>query len=100
MLATIIILSILLLLLTGALISTILIARAQYIRANKYEQILGDYDVILDEFGEDVLTTYQHIKNIDDKQMFEKDDDVGGIFQDMVELIEKFNKKTQAKLER
>jgi len=100
MLATIIILSILLLIFATAFVSVCFIARAQYNRAKQYAALLDDYDVILDEFGEDVLTTYQHMKTIDDKKWFESDDDVGNVFQDLVKIIEKFNEKTQAKLER
>ena len=69
-----------------------LVARAQYIKSNKYEQMVV-------EFGEDAMQTYVRMKNIDDRQMFEKDDDVGVIFQDMVNIIERFNEKTQAKTE-
>jgi len=76
------------------------IARAQYIRANKYEKMIDDYDAILDEFGKDVTTTYQRLRHIDDKQMFEKDDDVGVLFQNIVQIIEKFNEKTNIQLSR
>jgi hypothetical protein len=55
------------------------------------------YEKMVIEFGDDALEVYQHIKNIDNRQMFEKDDDVGVIFQDMVQIIEKFNEKTQLK---
>ena len=47
------------------------------------------------EFKADVLKTHAHIKLIDDNQMFEKDDDVGIVFRDMVELISKLNERTQ-----
>jgi hypothetical protein len=100
MLATIIILSILLISFFGLTVAVALIARAQYNRAQRLEMMLDEYDDVFSEFAEDVQTTYQHIKNIDDKQMFEKDDDVGTVFQDMVEIITKFNERTQAKLEK
>lgn len=73
-------------------ISVTLIAKAQYIRAQKYEKMVI-------EFGDNALKAYQLIKNIDDKQMFEKDDDVGVVFQEMVKIIEDFNDKTQSKTE-
>ena len=98
MLSTLIILS--LAILTTLLISVSFIAKAQYNRAKRYEKMLGDYDAILDEFGKDVLTTYQHMKTIDDQKWFESEDDVGEVFRDLVKLIEKFNERTQEKLER
>ena len=97
---TIIILSVFLFFLLAAVISVSFIARAQYLRANQYEKMMDDYDAVLDEFSKDVVATYQHIKRIDDKQQFEKDDEVGSIFQDMVQIIEKFNEKTQEQLKR
>lgn len=96
---TIILLSISLLICAGLFISCTFIARAQYKRAQNYERIIEEGNQILLDFGEDVLNTYNHIKNIDNKQMFEKDDDVGVIFQDMVDIIEKFNSRTQSRLE-
>ena len=66
----------------------ILIARAQYIKSNKYESMIV-------EFGDDVLETFINLKKLDDRQIFEKDDEVGVVFSDMVSLIEKFNDRTQ-----
>lgn len=73
-----------------------LIAKAQYQRAEKCEQVIKQYEKILLDFGEDVLNTYNHIKNIDNRQLFEKDDDVGTTFQDILDIIEKFNERTQS----
>jgi len=47
------------------------------------------------EFSDDVLSTYTNIKDIDKKQMFEKDDEVGAIFQQILEIIERLNTRTQ-----
>jgi len=47
------------------------------------------------DFKADVLKTFVHIKLIDDKQMFEKDDEVGIVFRDMMDLITKLNERTQ-----
>ena len=97
---TTIILSMLLIFSIGITIAVVLIARAQYHRAKKLETMLDEYDVVFTEFSKDVQMTYQHIKRIDDKQMFEKDDEVGVVFQDMVDIIASFNEKTQSKLEK
>ena len=42
-----------------------------------------------------VLKTYSHMKLLDDKQMFEKDDEVGVVFQDIKLLIQSLNDKTE-----
>lgn len=47
------------------------------------------------ELKMEILKTYAHIKILDDKQMFEKDDEVGIVFQDMVNLISKLNEKSK-----
>ena len=36
----------------------------------------------------------QTMHELDDKQMFSKDDDVGSVFQQMVELVDTLNEKT------
>ena len=92
MLATII-LSILLLISIAVNIAIGLIAKAQYVRAQRYESMII-------EFGDDALSTYEQMKTLDDRQWFEKDDDVGIVFQDLVNIIEKFNERTQARTEK
>ena len=52
------------------------------------------YDSWVSEFKQDVQSTFDNIKEIDQKQMFEKDDDVGVIFQQIFELIDRLNKRT------
>ena len=89
---TTIIFSLLLILFIVYGVSATLIAKAQYIRAQKYEKMVIS-------FGDNAFKAYQLMKNIDDKQMFEKDDDVGVVFQEMVKIIEDFNDKTQSKIE-
>lgn len=42
-----------------------------------------------------VFKTYAHIKLLDEKQMFEKDDEVGVVFQDMLEVIKNLNDKIE-----
>ena len=89
---TVIILSILLAISLALVVTISFIARAQYTRAQKYERmIIG--------FGNDVLETYQTMKSIDDRHLFEKDDDVGVVFQQLVDVIGKFNEQTQSRTE-
>jgi hypothetical protein len=47
------------------------------------------------EFKNDVDVTYRKLKDVDDKQMFQKDDDVGFVFSEIIKLIEKLNKRTE-----
>jgi len=49
----------------------------------------------ISDFKADVQKTFADIKMIDDKQMFEKDDDVGIVFRDMMELIRKLIERTE-----
>ena len=46
-----------------------------------------------------VLKTYSHMKILDDKQMFEKDDEVGVVFEDMKILIDSLNDKIEEVVE-
>jgi hypothetical protein len=39
--------------------------------------------------------TYKKLKNIDERGMFEKDDDVGVIFKNIIEIIDLTNKRIQ-----
>jgi hypothetical protein len=49
------------------------------------------YEEWILEFKNDVNGVYRQLKNIDDKNLFEKDDDVGVIFSEMSALIDKLN---------
>ncbi len=39
--------------------------------------------------------TYKKLKNVDERGMFEKDDDVGVIFKNIIEIIDLTNKRIQ-----
>lgn len=45
------------------------------------------------ELQNKVENVYRTIHDLDDKQMFSKDDEVGSVFQQMVELIDSLNEK-------
>jgi len=47
------------------------------------------------EFRNDVDVTHRKLKEVDDKQMFQKDDDVGFVFSEIIKLIEKLNKRIE-----
>ena len=45
------------------------------------------------DIREDVNYVYKRIKSLDDKQIFQRDDEVGVVFTDMVNLISKLNER-------
>lgn len=47
------------------------------------------------EFRDLLKNTYKKLKSIDERGMFEKDDDVGIIFEDIVNIITLTNKRIQ-----
>lgn len=96
MLVFLVILStILLVLLTVSVIGNILFWKA----AERQMALNELYVNWISEWRSLVFKTYTHMKLLDEKQMFEKDDDVGIIFQDMNELIENLNDKTEENIE-
>lgn len=84
--------------LTASIIVNVLLYKAGVRQLTVNELLEEDNDFLqkwIEEFKADVLKTYAHMKLLDDKQMFEKDDDVGIVFRDMMELIQKLNERTQ-----
>lgn len=47
------------------------------------------YEKWIDDIEKAINNTYNKLKIIDDRQLFEKDDDVGFVFSNIVKLIEK-----------
>lgn len=45
------------------------------------------------EYKNQIEETYQALKFVDDKQMFEKDDEVGFVFSDILEIIKDLRTK-------
>jgi hypothetical protein len=52
-------------------------------------------EVWLLEFKLLMDNTYKKLKNIDERGMFEKDDDVGIVFKNIIEIIDLTNKRIQ-----
>ena len=50
---------------------------------------IDSYQKWMNEIELSINNTYQKLKLIDDRQLFEKDDDVGFVFTNIVKLIEK-----------
>lgn len=65
-------------------------------RAGERQLIINEiYANWISDWREQVFKVWAHMKLLDDKQMFEKDDDVGIIFQDMKILIKSLNDRTE-----
>ncbi len=61
-------------------------------RAELYEQM---YQQFVTSTKEQILQTYLQMKQLDDKQMFSKDDDVGKSFRDILDILQELNDITQ-----
>lgn len=69
-------------------------------RAGERQLIINElYEKWIREWRTDVFKVWAHIKLLDDKQMFEKDDEVGIVFQDMKMLIKSLNDKIEEEIE-
>lgn len=51
------------------------------------------YEEWLEYFRTNVNGVYQKIKSVDEKNLFEKDDDVGFVFSEIVRIIKEFDEK-------
>jgi hypothetical protein len=66
---------------------------------------IDTYEAWVLDFKTDVISTLERMRDIDksvvfssrlnEKGAFESDDQVGGVFKDLLELIEKLNQRTQ-----
>lgn len=74
-------------------ISTVILICLSYIVYNCQNKI-DIYEGWIVEFQDDVNNIYKQLKHIDDRNIFEKDDDVGFVFSDILGLIKKFNERT------
>lgn len=84
---------ILLSMLLGVLIVlTTILGYIIYICQNK----IDIYESWIVEFKNDVNGVYQQLKVIDDKNIFERDDDVGVIFSELFIIIQKLNKRIES----
>jgi len=88
MLLAVIILSVLLTISVCSLI-------ACYIIININSDKITTYENWVIEFKKDVQQTYQQLKNVDNKNIFQKDDDVGFVFVQLLDIIEKLKDKIQ-----
>lgn len=59
----------------------------QYAKNNVYEQNLLQADENLQNVFQKVSTTLHTIRLLDEKRMFESDDEVGTVFQQLVDIV-------------
>lgn len=59
----------------------------QYIKNAEYEKELLQSDETMQQLFERVSTTLHAMRVLDEKQMFESDDEVGSVFQQLVDVI-------------
>jgi hypothetical protein len=65
------------------------------IKLEKYEDINEEYEVFLQKEEAKNQSLLEALRQIDNRQMFEKDDDVGSIFYQIKETIERFKQFNQ-----
>ena len=65
-------------------------------KLEKYEDIIEDNDIFLQTELERNEALLEALRLIDSREMFEKDDEVGSIFYQIKETIEKFKTKQNA----
>lgn len=70
-------------------ISTCALAYACYNMIKKIEV----YEDWLDLFRSEIDLVYKRIKAVDEKNLFEKDDDVGFVFTEIVRITKEFDEK-------
>jgi hypothetical protein len=85
----------LVILLTLALITSVFFNVIFWKAAERQFTMNEIYEGWIADWRTQVFKTWAHMKLLDDKQMFEKDDEVGVVFQDMVELVQSLNDKTE-----
>ena len=80
----------------SVLLSASIVGNVIFYRAAERQLIITEiYEEWISNFRDQALKTWAHMKMLDDKQMFEKDDDVGILFQDIKSIIQDLNDKTE-----
>ena len=81
------------------LITSVLFIISTYINFNlfkkleKYEEIIEENDLFIDDELKRNEALLEALRQIDQREMFEKDDEVGSIFYQIKETIERFKNK-------
>ena len=75
--------------------TTVILCYVTYNSQNK----IDIYESWIVELKDDINDVYRQIKLVDDKQIFEKDDDVGGVFSDLYLILKKLNQRTNSNVQ-
>lgn len=73
-------------------ILTALLIASIYVIQNLLKKI-DTYEKWIEFFGDEINVMYKRLKLVDDKNLFEKDDDVGFVFSEIVRVMNEFNEK-------
>jgi hypothetical protein len=65
-------------------------------KLEKYEDTVENYQQFIETETQRNEALLEALRQIDERQMFEKDDEVGSIFYQIKETIEKFKQQTNA----
>lgn len=102
MIEAIIFLSISLVILILSNIITIIALRIQLKNVKTYEKVISEDSKVIEKFEEWLLEskrmsarTFLKLKEVDNKNLFNKDDDVGFIFAELLQITNEFNKWIQ-----
>lgn len=86
MIAVVIILSLIIIALGFAVVNLLT-------KLEKYEDIVEEYDEFIEDETQRNEALLEALRQIDNRQMFEKDDEVGSIFYQIKETIERFKQR-------
>ena len=80
---------------TGILVALLIISsyiiRNLLVKVEKYEDITQDQVRYLQNISDTIGESKQHLQNLDDKGVFQSDDEVGEFFNQMKEVQEQLN---------
>lgn len=68
---------------------------AQLKKVKNYEQLITESDEWIESVRNTVKATYVQMKKLDDKDIFFKDDEVGVVFSELLNLLKRLNDRIQ-----
>lgn len=89
------------LLIVGLVLSILLntlLYRALYTQLKKvknYEQLVIEFDEWVESVQNSVRNTYIQMKKLDDRSIFVKDDEVGVVFSELLDLLKRLNDRIE-----
>ena len=57
----------------------------------KYEEQISEYETWLKSYRGEIDNVYKRLKMVDEKNLFERDDDVGFVFSEILRVIKEFD---------